>query len=150
MEETTILEYDFLKEAGKDASKQSEIQKEMAYLFNPIDRKSIEFYDCKPREELAKHYAAAYLLLSKPMGKIDEIDYDKPPAAKRLKTAEGKEAHDKAMSIVDLESKVSFSRYPLVRNWAPLVLDSSKLSLFDLDQNQYIFSASLPPACQEL
>jgi len=54
------------------------------------------------------------------------------------------------MSIVDLESKVSFSRYPLVKNWAPLVLDSSKLSLFDLDQNQYIFSASLPPACQEL
>ena len=149
MEETTILEYNFLKEAGKDASKQAEIRKEMAYLFNPIDRKSIEFYDYKPPDELAKNYAAVHLLLSKPMGQIEEIDFDEPTVQK-LKTAEGKEAYDKAKSIVDLESKVSFSRYPLVKNWAPLVLDSSKLSLFDLDQNQYIFSASLPPACQEL
>ena len=157
MEETTILEYDFLKEAGKVASRQAEIRKKMAYLFNPVDRKSIEFYDSKPQEELTQYYADLHLLLSNPMGEIDEVDHGKPPAAKKAKAAcrrqsqaDTKEAYDKAKSIVDLESKVSFSRYPLVKNWAPLVLDSSKLSLFDLDQNQYIFSASLPPACQEL
>ena len=149
MEETTILEYNFLKGAGKDASKQAKIREKMAYLFNPVDQKTIEFYDCKPREELAKYYAAAHLLLSKPMGQIDEIDFDESTLQK-LTTPEGKESYDKAISIVDLESKVSFSRYPLVKNWSPLVLDSSKLTLFDLDQNQYIFSASLPPACQEL
>jgi len=143
MEETTILEHNFLKEAGKDVSKQADIRKQMAYLFNPVDQKLIEFYDSKPREELTKYYADTHLLLSKPMGEIDEIDHGKSED-------NGKEAYDKALSIVDLESKVSFSRYPLVKNWAPLVLDSSKLSLFDLDQNEYIFSASLPPACQEL
>jgi len=63
MEESTILEYRQLleTEAGKDASKQA---KEMTYLFNPIDRKSIEFYDYKPPDELAKSYAAVHLLLS--------------------------------------------------------------------------------------
>ena len=150
MEDTTIFAYNFLEKAGKDEGEQKRIRKEMAYLFNPIDRKLIEFYDCKPQEELTMHYAAAHLLLSKPMDQIDEIDFDEFLTDKKLTTSEGKEFYEKAKSIVDLESKVSFSRYPLVKNWAPLVLDSSKLSLFDLDQNQYIFSASLPPACQEL
>jgi len=148
MEETTLLGYDFLP-AGHHAKRREKIRNQMSYLFSPTVQPLIKFYDCKPREELVKYYAAAHLLLSNPMDQIDEIDFDESTAQK-LKTPEGKESYDQAMSIVDLESKVSFSRYPLVKNWAPLVLDSSKLTLFDLDQNQFIFSASLPQACQEL
>jgi len=106
----------------------------MAYLFNPVDQKSIEFYDSKPQEELTQYYADTHMLLSNPMSEIDEVDHGKPPAAKKAKNscrrqsqADTKEAYDTAKSIVDLESKVSFSCYPLVKNWAPLVLDSSKL-----------------------
>ena len=148
MEETTILVHRFLTGSAKH---DESVRKEMAYLFNPVTKKAIEFYDYKPREDLERFYAAQHLVLSKPLGNIDEIDFDVPkPVLQKLQTTEGKEAHAKAKSIVDVESKVSFSRYPLVQNWSHLVLDSNKLSLFDLDQNEFIFSASLPPACQEL
>ena len=139
MEDTTLLEHCFLK---------YEKREKRAYLFNPVTRKSIEFYDCKSVEDLACFYAFKELTLSKPLGEIDEIDFHASKPV--LKTAKGKKAHTKAKSVVDVESKVSFSRYPLVQNWPHLVLDSNKLSLFDLDQNEYIFSASLPQTCQEL
>ena len=149
MEETTLLVHRFLTGSAKENEKTRE---EMAYLFNPVTKKAIEFYDYKPFEELERIYAAQHLILRKPLGNIDEIDFDvpKPVIQKLHTTSKGKEARAKAKSIIDVESKVSFSRYPLVQNWPHLVLDSNKLSLFDLDQNKFIFSASLPPACQEL
>jgi len=147
MVETTILQHGFLKSPENEKENQ-EIREKFAYLFNPITKKVIEFYDYKPPEDLTQFYAAAELTLSKPLGEIDEIDFH--TLQPNLETTEGKQAYAKAKSIIDVESKVSFSRYPLVQNWSHLVLDSNKLSLFDLDQNDYIFSASLPPACQEL
>ena len=148
MVETTLLKHSFLTSSEKG---NTEIREKLAYLFNAVTKKVIEFYDCKPVDELAQFYAAKALTLSKPLGEIDEIDFHVPkPVLLELETTEGKQAHTRAKSLVDVESKVSFSRYPLVQNWSHLVLDSNKLSLFDLDQNEYIFSASLPPACQEL
>ena len=148
MVETTLLEHRFLTSSPKENEK---IRERMDYLFNAVTRKIIEFYDYKPMEDLIRFYAAQELTLSKPLGEIDEIDFHVPePILLKLETAKGKQAHANAKSIIDVESKVSFSRYPLVQNWPQLVLDSNKLSLFDLDQNEFIFSASLPPACQEL
>ena len=39
---------------------------------------------------------------------------------------------------------------PFTCYWSPVVLDSSKNTLFELDDNNYTFSASLPSVCREL
>ena len=54
------------------------------------------------------------------------------------------------MSLIDMEGKVDFDKNPFTCNWSPVVLDSSKNTLFELDSNNYTFSASLPSACREL
>ena len=169
MEETTILQHRFLTTSEIDNKKTRE---NLAYLFHPGIKKVIEFYDCELLEDIARFYAkdlssqcrcnheevATYepskkkaspsLMIS---SEIDESDFHVPkPLLLELEPTEDKQAHSMAKSLVDVESKVSFSRYPLVHNWPHLVLDSNKLSLFDLDKSDYIFSASLPPACQEL
>ena len=46
--------------------------------------------------------------------------------------------------------KVDFYPQPLIVNWPFAVKDSSTANLFELDRNDYIFTASLPPECQEL
>ena len=45
---------------------------------------------------------------------------------------------------------LQFRPNPFVNNCPPLVKDSSEVTLFDLDRGQYMFSSSLPSACQEL
>ncbi|CAC5388132.1 unnamed protein product [Mytilus coruscus] len=52
--------------------------------------------------------------------------------------------------VIVTEEMVEFDKNPLISNVSPLVLDSSKVNLFFLDEEDYIFSASLPPACREL
>ena len=52
--------------------------------------------------------------------------------------------------MIDVEPTCQFFPNPFVCDESPFVLDSSKVTLFDLDRNQYIFSSSLPQACQEL
>ncbi|CAG2255212.1 unnamed protein product [Mytilus edulis] len=48
------------------------------------------------------------------------------------------------------EELVEFEKDPFNTNISPLVMDSSKVNLFYLDEGNYIFSASLPVACREL
>ena len=57
------------------------------------------------------------------------------------------EAVSVAKSMMDMEGRVNFDRHPFTCNWSPFVLDST---LFELDSNNYTFSARLPSACQEL
>ena len=115
MVETTLLSHRFLTDSDKE---NQQIRKQLEYLFNPVTKKLIEFYDCKPAVDLARFYAAKELTLSKLLpGEIDEIDFHvSKPVLQELETAKGKQAHAKAKSIVDVESKVSFMRYPLVQN----------------------------------
>lgn len=51
---------------------------------------------------------------------------------------------------ITVEPTFQFSPFPLITNYPPIVKDSSKVTLFDLDRGQYMFSSSLPSACQEL
>ena len=51
---------------------------------------------------------------------------------------------------VDVEKKVSFYPHPLTYNWSPFVLDSSKATLPELENNRFVPSASLPETCQAL
>jgi hypothetical protein len=52
--------------------------------------------------------------------------------------------------ISDHEPSVEFWLQPFVDNPPPRIRDSSNLSIDDIDQGSYTFSASLPPTCREL
>ena len=52
--------------------------------------------------------------------------------------------------IIDVQPLLQFRPNPLVGNLPALIKDSSKVTLFDLDRGQFMFSSSLPSACQEL
>ncbi|XP_074641401.1 uncharacterized protein LOC141899145 [Tubulanus polymorphus] len=52
--------------------------------------------------------------------------------------------------IIKVEPTVEFEKCPFVCNVSPLVLHSSKVNMFLLDDGDYVFSSSLPAACQEL
>ena len=172
MVETTMLEHHFLTSSKKD---NEQIREKLAYLFNPATKKVIEFYDdCKPPEDFAQ-ISVDKQILSQSCNTCEQNRFTDEPPKKKLKPSPpstvkaerneitendfhglksesiaGKQSRDKTKSLTDIESNMSFSQYPLVVNWSHLVLDSNKVSLFDLDQNEYIFSANLPPACQEL
>lgn len=45
---------------------------------------------------------------------------------------------------------MEFYPHPLIVNWPFIVKDSSEASLFELDNNDHIFTGSLPQECQEL
>ena len=52
--------------------------------------------------------------------------------------------------LVKAEQMLTFYPNPLVSDYPPLVKDSSEVTMFDLDRDQYMFSSSLPEACKEL
>ena len=52
--------------------------------------------------------------------------------------------------LIEVESSFQFEENPVVSNYPPLVKDSDKVTLLDVDQNLFMFSKSLPIACQEL
>ena len=52
--------------------------------------------------------------------------------------------------LIEVESSFQFEENPVVSNYPPLVKDSDKATLLDVDQNLFMFSKSLPTACQEL
>jgi len=51
---------------------------------------------------------------------------------------------------IDIEPTFCFAANPLTVNYPPRVMDSSEVTLFDLDMGKQMFSKSLPLACQEL
>lgn len=57
---------------------------------------------------------------------------------------------ESAREMINLTHRVDFYPHPLIVNWPFAVKDSSKASLFELDNNDHIFTGSLPPECQEL
>eukprot|EP00112_Aurelia_sp_Birch-Aquarium-sp1_P019640 Seg490.1 transcript_id=Seg490.1/GoldUCD/mRNA.D3Y31 product="hypothetical protein" protein_id=Seg490.1/GoldUCD/D3Y31 len=54
------------------------------------------------------------------------------------------------MPLIEVESSFQFEENPVVSNYPPFVKDSDKISLLDVDQNLFMFSKSLPIACQQL
>lgn len=141
MEETTLLRYAFLE--GKTEEEAKQIRTDLQYLFGPVGVKEILFFDVAVLKELAKIYASKHRKLSKLLSVIEETDSEKGTVPEVAN-------HPHVESLVDVESKVLFDRCPLVKNWPPFVIDSSQLTLFYLDSNEYTFSASLPRACREL
>jgi hypothetical protein len=54
------------------------------------------------------------------------------------------------MNVGDAAAVVEFDPLPLVKNPPPVIKDSSKVTLDDMDGSESTFSADLPAACQVL
>ncbi|CAI8031069.1 hypothetical protein GBAR_LOCUS17619 [Geodia barretti] len=141
MEQTTLMEFNFLTGDKKIDEKTRESLK---YLFSPTIRRRIEQYDLEGRKEMIQRYAARF----RDVGFKGQSLQQMFPNLKA--EAIGVKSESLAKSIIDIEHQVNFDKEPFVCNWSAFVLDSSKVNLFELDDNKYTFSASLPPACQEL
>ena len=141
MEETTLMKYSFL--TGKEEA-DDEIRKQLQYLFSPTIRRRIEQYDIEKKEALIQRYAT----LIRNFGYRGRTLQEMFP--KLSSEALEKKSEELSSTLVDIEHQVAFDKEPFVCNWSPFVLDSSKVNLFEMDDNQYTFSASLPLACLEL
>ena len=141
MEETTLMTHGFL--TGKEEVDE-ETRKQLQYLFSPTIRRRIEQYDIESNKALIQRYAA----------RIRKFGFRGRSLQEMFPTLSGealdRESEALATSIVDIEHMVAFDKEPFVCNWSPVVLDSSQVNLFEMDDNNYTFSASLPPACLEL
>ncbi len=141
MEETTLMTYRFL--TGNEVEDEK-VREKLQYLFSPTVRRLIEQYDIEPMKELVERYAAHFL----------KDGFRGCTLSAMFPTCSGNaldtESETLATSVIDIEHQVSFSKDPFVCNWSPFVLDSSRVNLFELDDNNFTFSASLPPACLEL
>ena len=138
MQQTTLMEFKFLT---GDEKIDENTRKTLQYLFSPTIRRRIEQYDLGPRKEMVQRYAA----------RIREAGLRGQTLSPNLTAkALGVKSESVATSIIDIENQVNFDKDPFVCNWSPFVLDSSKVDLFELDDNNFTFSASLPPACREL
>ncbi|XP_060078048.1 uncharacterized protein LOC132557567 [Ylistrum balloti] len=107
MEETTLLEYDFLKDKTPEEAEQ--IREKYHGLFNAEGQGLVRLYDS------------------------DQL-----------------RGSSTSSSMIDIEKKVAFYKNPFISNLSPIVLDSSKVTLFTLDNANYMLTGSLPPACKEL
>lgn len=150
MEETTLLCFSFL--VGLTAEEQVKKRCEMKGLFGPQIPKVLELHDILVKDDLVKLYAMDAYRRNSLCKSIEE----KPGATAlareipSLKSTEGEECVALARDIVDIENRVDFYPQPLIVNWPFPVKDSSKASIFELDRNEYTFTANLPPECQEL
>jgi hypothetical protein len=145
MEETTLMTYDFLNPDGKPVDNPDQVRKDLQYLFSPTIRRRIEQYDISSQEEMIKLYSARI----KKSGIFHGAQLAKMFKGVSVAQEDAK-ILEMAKSIINIDGEVAFDKEPLVANWSPIILDSSKVSLQALDNNEYTFSASLPMACQEL
>ena len=168
MTETTIMEHDFLKDLTPDEQRAK--REKLHRLFSPEIRRIIEQYDVEEEKKLCQVYQNKLLkgmtfgydgkqMLVSSVGTAPPIHVHQgaPYAAAAnlvqpcsLPVDLQEESAMIAKSMIDVEGKVDFDKNPFTCNWSPIVLDSSKNTLFELDSNNYTFSASLPSACREL
>lgn len=158
MNETTILECDLL--AGLSREQQVKERRILHRLFSSKVSKVIEQYDMAEQHTMIKMYAEIISKGTTVHKSMLASDSDAaPPTTKKIcldivptvghSNCQHK-VEEMACALIDLEGMVDFDRSPLTCNWPLLVLDSSKVTLLDLDSNDYTFSASLPVACREL
>lgn len=144
MEETTLSAYTFLT---GDYNVDELTREKLQYLFSPTIPRIIEQYDIEPVKVLIQRYAAR---IRKHGFRGRSLQQIFPKLTSEFASAIDKEAEVLATSIIDIGDEVDFDKDPFACNWSPAVLDSSHVNLFELDDNNYTFSASLPPACLEL
>ena len=152
MEETTLLQYNFIPE-NATADEEKEIRKNTSFIFSPKVKKVVMLYDVAPLTELKELYSA----LSSGAIKISNPDLYKVGTKQKfqivkalISSVQALLSDDDNQGQIEVAKKVDFYNFPLVSNLPPFVIDSSKVTLYDLDENKYMFSASLPTTCIEL
>lgn len=140
MEETTLLEHNFLAKVANEENERARLK----YLFSPEIRRQIEQYDVMPLNEMIQCYAS--MIKTKEPHLLTSMFKDAATNPARSNA----DAQVLSKSLIDIEEEVMFDRNPLVYNWSPQVIDSSKMNLFELDSNDHTYSASLPSYCLEL
>lgn len=161
MEETTLLQYNFIP-SDATPKQQEEIRDQMSFIFSPTVMKVVMLYDVAPLPVLKQLYTFLKSPSFKEMPHLQEINTDLNSIYKlgtkgKLKMVEqlmagapSEESEDNNQGMIEVERKVNFYNFPLVSNCSPFVKDSSQVTLFDLDSNDFTFSASLPSCCIEL
>ncbi len=153
MEETKLLEYRFIpKGATEDKIKQ--IRDSLNFLFSPLVRKVVTLYDISPLP-LLKDLYMTYSLGRPKKSVTAELRSSlkvliKRDTTEKLKTVALLLTGNENQGDIEVEKKVDFYNFPLVSNLPPKVIDSSKVTLDEIDQMRFMFSASLPPTCLEL
>ena len=152
MEETTLLEHSFIPAGATDDRKET-IRDEMGFVFSPKVKKVVMLYDVCPLHRLKKLYSALSLGKHRDIGaafyKVGTTNKFQM-IKKILHGLHEQTADDSNQGNIEVEKKVDFCNFPLVCNLPPFVIDSSKVTLFDIDSSKYMFSASLPAVCVEL
>ena len=80
----------------------------------------------------------------------DEQPWETPKPEMMMNVALAVDETKPMTAIGDVEKEVDFDPVPFVSDLSYLVKDSSTVDLFDLDNGEYMYSASLPPECQIL
>ena len=144
MEETTILSFNFL--AGLNDCEQVKKRSELRSIFGPQVLKFLEFHDIKD----LKCYALENCHEQIPSETAHSIVPVDPRNQLLPLSIDNKTWLQLASNLIDIRNNVEFYPQPLIANWPFAVKDSSEVSLFELDSNNYILSGSLPPECKEL
>ena len=131
MEETTILSFNFL--AGVSACEHFKVRSELRNIFDPLIPRVLEFYDLSFGSYEGENNCHGQCF---PVLPLHPPNLLQPAVIPELASA--------------LENTVEFYPQPLTVNWPFAVKDSSEVSLFELDSNDYTLSGSLPLECQEL
>ena len=147
MEETTLLteKFPFPEKEGDDDP--------WDFIFRPDERKEIvikDVDDIKGLVVLESPMVREILPLRHPLLAAFQPMWGFPRDIDHLLSSIPIVERSKLKARVDVEKKVSFYPHPLTYNWSPLVLDSSKTTLLELGNNNFVLSASLPTTCQEL
>lgn len=154
MEETTLLAYDFL--AGLSVEEKVQKGCEMKYFFGPEAYKMLKLHD----QFTGDDYCAIHVHKGKCLPSCADEHFEGKSRGKvhffsakerhNLLSITGDKFVESAREMINLTHRVDFYPHPLIVNWPFAVKDSSKASLFELDNNDHIFTGSLPPECQEL
>ena len=147
MVETTIMECDLLK--GLSAEEQVKKRQKLYGLFGCNDApRVIEQYDSMERKDLVQLYTEK-LQAGMPFG-CERQSLTNEHQSNTDKIESRKRCIAIAISLFNIDGKVYFFPEPLINNRSPLILDSSKVTLLDLDGDRYTLSSSLPATCKEL
>lgn len=149
MEETTLLTYDFL--AGLSADERMQRRCNMKTIFKPDVCKTLELHDQFTREDLLNYRA----MRGKSIPSFTSEELESPQGRACFFSATSLSATvencpESARVAIGLTNEVYYYPHPLIVNWPFVVKESSESSLFELDNNEFIFTGSLPPECQEL
>ena len=125
-------------------------------------QKTASYWFSVDRDGFMIRYGKGYIMLQTTCGTIDFTDKRYQDKLEKVQTTfcnpekplylmvfsiGMKSSHN---PLIESELMFQFKKYPLTGNRSPVIKDSSKVTMFDLDRGEFTFSDDLPLACREL